>query len=102
MRSAATIRDLRSSALLRGSVLLLLASLAGNTGAYVFNVIAGRALGPADYGSVLALVSVLTILAVPGAAMQTLTAAQVSRAALRSASTAAAEVDALKIGRAHV
>jgi O-antigen/teichoic acid export membrane protein len=58
-------------------------------------VIAGRALGPADYGSVLALVSVLTILAVPGAAMQTLTAAQVSRAALRSASTAAAEVDAL-------
>ena len=77
-------------------MLLLLASIGGNAGAYVFNVIAGRALGPADYGSSLALVSVLSILAVPATAMQTMAAAQVSRAALRSPGDAAAEGHALQ------
>ncbi len=90
------IRRLRSSALLRGSVLLLLASVGGNAGAYVFNVVAGRALGPADYGSALALVSVLSILAVPATAMQTMAAAQVSRAALHSPADAVAEGQALQ------
>lgn len=96
MRGTPMIRRVTGSALLRGGVLLLLASTGGNAGAYVFNVIAGRALGPADYGSALALVSVLSILAVPAAAMQTMSAAQVSRAVLRSSAAAAAEVDALQ------
>jgi len=71
---------LPASRLLRGSMSLLIGSLAASVGAYLFNVLAGRALGPALYGSALALVSVLTFLSVAAQTMQTMTARDVAAA----------------------
>lgn len=90
-----TRRSLSDSVLLRGSALLLVASLAGNTCAYAFNVVAGRVLGPDEYGSALALVATLSILAIPAISIQTMAAAEMSRALARGASEAQAEASSL-------
>lgn len=95
MINGMTLARLRGSRLLRGSAGLLVGSLTASAGAYVFNVVAGRALGPAVYGSVLALVSSLTILSVPAQSMQTMAAREVASAIAHGAGSAAAEARSL-------
>ncbi len=74
---------------------LLIGSLAASVGAYLFNVLAGRALGPALYGSALALVSVLTFLSVAAQTMQTMTARDVAAALIDDTRDASEEARVL-------
>jgi O-antigen/teichoic acid export membrane protein len=55
---------------LRGGGLVLGALIAWNAGNYAFFLIAGRLLGPADYGLVAALLSATLVVAVPAQALQ--------------------------------
>src|SRR4051812_10444425 len=57
-----------------------IASMAGNVVALVFTVVFTRVLGQDDYGSLAALISTLLILNVPGYALQTTVAREVSGA----------------------
>lgn len=69
-----TLRALRRGAapsLLLNSALLFAAMMWFNLCGYLFNVIAGRVLGPADFGALVALVAVLQIISVPTMAIQT-------------------------------
>lgn len=95
MTQTASPYRLPHSPLLRASTLLLIASLIGNGCAYLFNVVAGRFLGPSEYGSALALIALLSILAVPTMVMQTMAATEVSRATSDSPCDADAQADAL-------
>ena len=70
---------LSHSTFLQGSVFLLASTLMASAGNYLFNVIAGRALGPDTYGALAALVSLLYLMATPSLAMQTLAAREVAR-----------------------
>jgi len=63
----------------RGGALLLLAMLIGNGAAYVFTLLSGRLLGPADYGVLTALLALLMILQLPMGALQLSVAREVAR-----------------------
>lgn len=67
------------STFIKGSILLLASTFIASAGSYLFNVIAGRALGPDSYGALAALVSLLYLMATPSLAMQTLAAREVAR-----------------------
>ena len=67
-------RRLGLSDLPRGSALLLAALAVSNVSGYIFYVALSRLLTPERYGALGALVSVITIVAVPAAAIQTVIA----------------------------
>lgn len=79
VRSLGRIARLPASSFLRGSMLLLAATLVASVGNYLFHVIAGRALGPGPYGALAALLSLLILTATPSVAFQTLAAREVAR-----------------------
>lgn len=62
----------------RDALFLLLVLTASNASAYVFHVVMTRLLGPADYGTVGALLTVVLILGVPTAALQAVVARRVA------------------------
>lgn len=53
------------SLLVKGSFIVLFGSILTNVGSYIFHLMMGRWLGPADYGVLESLVSVLTLLSIP-------------------------------------
>src|SRR3954452_6315165 len=63
-----------------GAAELGIASMAGNVVALVFTLVFTRVLGQEDYGSLAALISTFLILNVPGYALQTTVAREVSAA----------------------
>src|SRR4051794_17182986 len=75
----ARLRSLTSSETGRAAELGI-ASMAGNVVALVFTVVFTRVLGQSDYGSLAALISTFLILNVPGYALQTTVAREVSAA----------------------
>ena len=60
---------------LRGGGVVLIALVAWNLGNYAFFLVAGRWLGPEDYGLVAALLAATLVVAVPVQALQFATAA---------------------------
>jgi O-antigen/teichoic acid export membrane protein len=75
----ARLRSLTSSETGRAAELGI-ASMAGNVVALVFTLVFTRVLGQSDYGSLAALISTFLILNVPGYALQTTVAREVSAA----------------------
>lgn len=72
--AARSPRRLPAIPALRGGGLVLAALVVWNAGNYAFFLIAGRVLGPADYGLVAALLSATLVVAVPAQALQFATA----------------------------
>jgi O-antigen/teichoic acid export membrane protein len=64
----------RKPGLLHASGLLFLMVMAVNACSYLFHALASRMLGPEDYGSLVSLVAVVTLLAIPSQAIQTVVA----------------------------
>ena len=58
-------KSFSSSTLIRGSAVLMVGGLVANIGNYFFNLLAGRFLGPADYGVMAAVIALLYIVSVP-------------------------------------
>lgn len=56
---------------LKGGMILFLGMSLFNFGNYLFNLVIGRMLGPADYGALISLISLLAIISVPAATIQT-------------------------------
>ncbi len=71
---AAGGRPSRRPAALRGGGLVLGALIVWNAGNYAFFLIAGRILGPSDYGLVAALLAATLVIAVPAQSLQFATA----------------------------
>jgi O-antigen/teichoic acid export membrane protein len=71
---AAGGRPSRRPAALRGGGLVLGALIVWNAGNYAFFLIAGRLLGPSDYGLVAALLAATLVIAVPAQSLQFATA----------------------------
>lgn len=63
-------RALRSGAALRGGGPVLAALVVWNAGNYAFFLLAGRALGPSEYGLAAALLAATLVVAVPAQALQ--------------------------------
>lgn len=79
LQGAAGIRSrLAGFPLLYGAAVLFLATSLVNAGNYLFNVIAGRALGPDTYGALTAVVSLLSIVSIPALTLQTMAAKEVA------------------------
>lgn len=55
----------------KGGIVLFFAMTLVNFGNYLFNMIMGRMLGPADYGALVSLLAFLAIISVPAATLQT-------------------------------
>lgn len=55
-----------------GGLFLYLGSMIVNVSNYLFHLILGRSLGPAGYGIVVSLISLLTVLSVPASAISTI------------------------------
>lgn len=64
-------KEMKSNHLVRGSFYLFIGSVIVNLGNYAFNIMAARMLTPSDYGSYMALLSILMLLAVPSGSVQT-------------------------------
>ncbi len=62
---------LAKSRLLRGSVIVLVGSLGGSFFNYLYHLVMGRMLSPADYGILVALLSLLYLVSVPGSVLLT-------------------------------
>jgi O-antigen/teichoic acid export membrane protein len=60
---------LAKSKLLRGSVIVLVGALGGSFFNYLFHLVMGRMLSPADYGILVALLSLLYLISVPGSVL---------------------------------
>ena len=71
MNLTAIPRQIFQSELVRGSVLLLAGFTTLNVLNYVFQLIMGRMLGPADYGVMAALLSVFIIFGIPASTITT-------------------------------
>lgn len=56
---------LKKNKLIKNSYILFLGSMSTSVGNYIFHLVAGRALGPADYGVLASLISVSVILSIP-------------------------------------
>ena len=63
----------------RSGALLAVATAVSIVAAYVFLLLAGRILGSEDYGSLAALLGVLTIVLIPAGALQLAVSREVSR-----------------------
>jgi len=72
MNLATIPRQFFRSELVRGSVLLLAGFTTLNALNYVFQLIMGRMLGPIDYGTMAALLSVFIVFGVPASTMSTI------------------------------
>ena len=59
--------------LLSGSLIVLVGTLVGNFGAYIFNMLVGRFLGPDQYGDFTTLMSLMAILTIGTGALMTVT-----------------------------
>ena len=59
--------------LLSGSLIVLIGTLVGNFGAYIFNMLVGRFLGPDQYGDFTTLMSLMAILTIGTGALMTVT-----------------------------
>ncbi len=68
------LKKFSSSALIRGSAVLMAGGLVANVGNYFFNLLAGRFLGPADYGVMASVIALLYIVSVPSLAVTYVTA----------------------------
>jgi O-antigen/teichoic acid export membrane protein len=55
----------------KGGIILFLGMNLVNVGNYLFNMLMGRMLGPADYGSLVSLISFFAIMSVPATTIQT-------------------------------
>ena len=58
-----------SSTLIRGSAVLTVGGFVANIGNYFFNLLAGRFLGPTDYGVMASVIALLYIVSVPSTAL---------------------------------
>ncbi len=67
------IKKISSDKLLSGSTLVFTASLGSNMMNYIFHLLSGRLLGPADYGVLASLLSLSYIIGVPGTTLATTT-----------------------------
>ena len=67
------LRFFIKSPLFKGSAVLFTASMIGNVSNYLYTVVMGRMLGPASYGTLTALVSLLYIFSVPSQTLDTVT-----------------------------
>ncbi len=63
------LKKFSSSALIRGSTVLMAGGLLANVGNYLFNLLAGRFLGPTDYGVMASIIAFLYIVSVPSTAL---------------------------------
>jgi len=68
----------KPSGLLQASGLLFGMIMAANATNYLFHMLASRALGPADYGSLVSMIAVLTVLIFPSQAVQAVVAKAVA------------------------
>lgn len=57
--------------LLSGSLILLVGSMISNIGGYLYHLLMGRMLGPSDYGTLVSMISILYIFAVPSLTIST-------------------------------
>jgi O-antigen/teichoic acid export membrane protein len=73
-----------SDGLVKHGIFMFLATSVTNFSNYLFQVFMGRILGPASYGVLISLLSVLLIISVPTAALQTVIAKYVSNFKVRS------------------
>ncbi|MEK7611622.1 MAG: oligosaccharide flippase family protein [Patescibacteria group bacterium] len=64
-------RQILSNPLLWGSFVMLLSSLFSNVAAYLYNLFIGRTLGPVNYGILAAVISLLSVISIPTAALST-------------------------------
>lgn len=60
--------------LIKGGVIIIIGTLIGSVANYLYNTLTGRLLGPEDYGIFTSLLSLLAIVSVPMAAIQTVSA----------------------------
>lgn len=91
-------KRISTGSLVRGSAVLLAASLGMNVTNFVFHAIVGRLLGPSGYGELTPIVNVVAVLALPIAALE---AAVTQAVAERSTSDPQADVRSL-IGRSII
>ncbi len=68
-----------SDNLIKHGTLMFVATSIANVANYVFHVLMGRMLGPADYGILMSLISLLMIISVPAGAFQTVITKYVSQ-----------------------
>lgn len=57
--------------LLSGSLILLIGSMVSNIGGYLYHLLMGRMLGPSDYGTLVSMISILYIFAIPSLTIST-------------------------------
>lgn len=65
MKIKGFIQKLSSNALARNSAIVFVGSMVANVGSYVYHLLMGRLLGPAGYGELSSLLSILYIFTVP-------------------------------------
>jgi O-antigen/teichoic acid export membrane protein len=71
MKLKQLVRKIFSHSLARDSAIVFAGSMAANVGAYIYHFLMGRLLGPAGYGELSSLVSILYIFTVPLMVSQT-------------------------------
>ncbi|MFH1444880.1 MAG: oligosaccharide flippase family protein, partial [Nanoarchaeota archaeon] len=71
---------MKTPSFLKDNVLLIVATLFLSTCGYIFHFIAGRELGPADYGLVMSLLSIIYIVNIFLQALQSIIATKISEA----------------------
>lgn len=64
-------RQIISNPLLWGSFVILVSSMFSSIAAYLYNLFVGRTLGPVNYGILAAVVSLLSVISIPTAALST-------------------------------
>jgi len=63
------LRRFFKSKLVTGSLVVMIGAIIGGFGNYIYHLLMGRMLGPADYGILVSLISIFSILGVPLAAV---------------------------------
>lgn len=65
------LNNIFSNPLAKGSLIMFIGTMMGNFGNYLFHLIMGRMLGPASYGILAALISILYIFSIPASTLGT-------------------------------
>jgi O-antigen/teichoic acid export membrane protein len=73
-----TVADTSAAGLFKSSGALFFAMMACNVINYAFHALASRWLGPADYGALVSMLALLTLLAIPGQTVQTVVARHIA------------------------